>query len=172
MLVVPTAGCFDFLNNDDVLPEGTGGASGTGGAGGTAGTGGTGTTTATVPLGCIPSGTSNAVDNSCGIFVSPNGNDDTGDGTKENPYATLTKGLAKGTILYACADEAKPYVELVSVDTKGTYLFGGLDCRNLDLRRRKQDPSPRRPARSRSSSWLWYPANRGLLDHRRRRPRP
>lgn len=118
-----TAGCFDILSNADDFRQGDGGSMGTGGTGGTGGT-----MTTSVAVECIPSGTSKAVDNTCGKFVSPNGNDDTGDGTQENPYATITKALAEGESIYVCAAAAKPYEEAVLIEKAGIYLFGGLDC--------------------------------------------
>ena len=43
-----------------------------------------------------------------GVFVSPTGNDITGDGSMSAPYATLGKGFVKaktsGKRVYACAD--------------------------------------------------------------------
>ncbi|MEZ4299538.1 MAG: hypothetical protein R3B70_31610 [Polyangiaceae bacterium] len=129
LFALTTTGCIDYLSDSKRFLDGTGGTSGTGGTGGDGGTGGTGTTTtSSVPLECLPSGTSNAVDNMCGVFVSPNGNDDTGDGTKENPYATISKGLDKGVTVYACADKDKPFAEAARVTSAGTYLFGALDC--------------------------------------------
>lgn len=125
LLSAATTGCFDILNDTNVFPDGTGGGAGTGGTGGT---GGATTTTSSVPVECVPKGTSKAVDDSCGIFVSPAGSDDTGEGTQAKPFATIMKALTKGESIYVCADAAKPYEEAVSIEKAGVYLFGALDC--------------------------------------------
>lgn len=125
LLAGATAGCFDILSDPDVFQQGDGG---TGGSAATGGTGGTTTSTSSVPVECIPNGTSKAVDDSCGIFVSSAGSDDTGEGTQAKPFATITKALTKGESIYVCTDAAKPYEEAVSIEKAGVYLFGALDC--------------------------------------------
>ncbi|MFO0587490.1 MAG: PGRS family protein [Polyangiaceae bacterium] len=67
---------------------------------------------------------------SCGVFVSSSmGNDDTGDGTRNKPYATLSKAvsIAEGNLavpVYACGEE---FADAVTI-TSSTVLYGGLDC--------------------------------------------
>jgi hypothetical protein len=82
-------------------------------------------TGAGTPIGCDPSQNKGPVANTCGVFVSPDG-DNGNPGTKEKPVKTITAALAKGTTIYACAG-AMPYSEAVVVDTTAT-LFGALDC--------------------------------------------
>lgn len=112
---------------------GTGGSGGTAGVGGTAGTGGSG---GGCSGGSTPSEDSCVVTEEFGIFVSPNGDDTTADGTREAPYATLEAGLvasvAAGKRLYACssAGEYLPDGDLLVIDDalSGAQLYGGLDC--------------------------------------------
>lgn len=79
---------------------------------------------------CVPSDTSAPVSNACGLFVSAaTGHDDSGDGTREKPFATLGKALTKGATIYACADGSAALVETLAVDDKVT-IFGGLDCKH------------------------------------------
>ena len=101
---------------------GDGGATGTGGSGAQGGGGAGGGT----PAECVPSEAQGPVDDSCGIFVAPSGNDDTGLGTKLSPYATIGKGLEKATDkpIYLCADA---FTETVVI-AKSVDIFGGLDC--------------------------------------------
>jgi hypothetical protein len=77
----------------------------------------------------VPSGISEVVDGSCGVFVSASsGTDASGEGTKEKPFASLKKALTKGATIYACAD-TKPFDEALAVNDVVT-LFGGLDCKS------------------------------------------
>jgi hypothetical protein len=96
----------------------TGASSGTGWHDG--GTGGGGS-----PAGCDPSKTTDPVADTCGVFVSPNG-DDGNPGTKEKPVQTIAAALVKGTTIYACAG-ATPYMEALAIDKPAT-LYGALDC--------------------------------------------
>jgi hypothetical protein len=75
--------------------------------------------------GCDPSTTTSAVSDTCGIFVSPSG-DDGNQGTKEKPLKTLGAALGKGMAIYACAG-ATPFSEVVTVN-KAVTLFGAMDC--------------------------------------------
>lgn len=90
---------------------------------------------------CVPSQTSGPVGDTCGIFVSSNGNDSNA-GTKGNPVATLGQALtlAKGTLkpIYVCAEAFSEALEVSS----GTALYGGLDC---------------------SAGWLWTESGRTTL---------
>ncbi len=102
LLLVPLAvlgplltGCNDILGIGEPIPgSGTGGAgtsttSGTtGGAGGTAGSGGGGTAGSGGGLPCDP-----AEVPSDGIFLSPDGDDDAGDGSATLPVKTLARAL-------------------------------------------------------------------------------
>jgi hypothetical protein len=74
---------------------------------------------------CIPSGNDMPVADSCGVFVSPAGNDGAA-GSKAKPLKTLKAALAKGATIYACAGAA-PFSEAVTID-KAVTLFGAVDC--------------------------------------------
>jgi hypothetical protein len=89
------------------------------------GSGGSSSTGGGTPIGCDPSKNKDPVADTCGVFVSPSG-DNGNPGTKEKPVKTITAALAKGTTIYACAG-AMPYSEAVVIDTTAT-LFGALDC--------------------------------------------
>jgi hypothetical protein len=84
-----------------------------------------GRTDAGPPVGCVPSTATGAVADSCGVFVSPSG-DDGNAGTKEKPVKTIAAGLGKGATVYACAG-AMPFSEAVTVPAAAT-IYGGLDC--------------------------------------------
>jgi hypothetical protein len=68
-----------------------------------------------------------------GVFVSPQGSDVLGAGTRAAPYKTLAKGLqvAKGNVnrVYAC-DSGTGYTDALVVDATfdGTRLYGGFEC--------------------------------------------
>jgi hypothetical protein len=82
------------------------------------------------PPGCIPSENVDPVADSCGVFVSSSmGNDTSGKGTKEAPFATLTKALAatKGKPVYACGEVFDK--ETVAI-AESAILYGALDCVN------------------------------------------
>ena len=95
-------------------------SSGTGGHDGGIGGGDSGP-----PPSCIPSENAGAVADTCGVFVSPSG-DDSNAGTKNKPLKTIGAAVAKGGAIYACAGAA-PYTEAVTVDEAVT-LYGALDC--------------------------------------------
>ena len=107
--------------------EGTGGSSGSGGSGGSAGGGGT-TCDATTP-----DEDSCAITNDHGVFVSPDGNDDDGDGTQSAPFATLSKAIEAAATddkhVYACATSGD-YTEALRLDSDAAdvAIFGGFDC--------------------------------------------
>jgi hypothetical protein len=77
------------------------------------------------PPSCIPSENASPIADTCGVFVSPTG-DDTNPGTKAMPLKTLTAAVAKGSTIYACAG-AMPFSEALSVG-KPVTMFGALDC--------------------------------------------
>lgn len=89
---------------------------GTGGGGGT-------------PEGCVPSKSSRAVDDACGVFVAASG-DDANAGTKDAPFKTLRQAVARAQQdgatrrVYACAEEMAGAIEVPG----GVAIFGGLDC--------------------------------------------
>jgi hypothetical protein len=89
------------------------------------GTGGTGAGGNT-PVGCDPTMLTTAVADTCGVFVSPTGNDGNTGTSKATPVKTLTVAVTKGSTIYACAG-AMPFDETLAPD-KSVTLFGGLDC--------------------------------------------
>jgi hypothetical protein len=106
-VVVHAAACFNYIDDCEralTCPPGTGGGT---------------------PAVCDPSKNKDPVADTCGVFVSPNG-DDGAAGTKAKPLKTITAALAKGTTIYACAG-AMPYSEAIVLD-KETTIFGALDC--------------------------------------------
>jgi hypothetical protein len=113
---------------------GTGGSSGTtGGSSGSSGNGGEGGGEPPCDATKSPSEDVCVIDETYGVFVSPDGDNDDGDGTRANPYATLGKAVedasASGKRVYACAD-AGAYAESVSLDdaASGLEMFGGFSC--------------------------------------------
>jgi len=111
--------------------------SGEGGQGGSAGGAGANGGAGGAAPGCDP--TQSPADDACvvsdevGIFVSPDGDDGTGEGTRAAPYATLGKGIeeaaAAGKRVYACAT-SEAYTETLGLDAdaSGVELWGGFDC--------------------------------------------
>ena len=91
------------------------------------------------PDACDPGTSKSPVESTClisekyGVFVSPQGSDTTGIGTRAAPYKTLAKGLqsAKGNVMrvYAC-DEGTGYLDGLTIDATldGTSLYGGFEC--------------------------------------------
>jgi len=77
------------------------------------------------PTACDPTKASGPVADSCGVFVSPAG-DDGNVGSQEKPLKTLGAAVTKGSTIYACAG-ATPYTEAVVVQDAVT-LYGALDC--------------------------------------------
>ena len=73
------------------------------------------------------------IDEEYGVFVSPDGDDDSGDGSRANPYATIAKGIEEAAAsekrVYACADGGV-YDESVTIDdaASGLEMFGGFSC--------------------------------------------
>jgi hypothetical protein len=73
--------------------------------------------------------------NELGVFVSSDiGSDTSGDGTREKPYASITKGVksAAGKNVYVCLGAADFYEEKLSIDasTDGVKIYGGFECEN------------------------------------------
>ncbi len=68
------------------------------------------------------------IEESYGVFVSPNGSDASGAGTRAAPYKTLAKAIASasGKRVYACATGGS-YDEMVTIGASVS-LFGGFDC--------------------------------------------
>lgn len=108
---------------------GDGGSSGaTGGESGAAGGGEIPCDATDTPLedACV-------IDEDYGVFVSPSGDDDAGDGSQDNPYETLGKAAeaaaANDKRVYACATSGA-YDESLSLGTEasGLELFGGFSC--------------------------------------------
>lgn len=73
------------------------------------------------------------IDEAYGVFVAPNGSDETGVGSREEPFATLERGIAEAIAsdrrLYACADRGA-YAESLHLDAaaSGIEMFGGFSC--------------------------------------------
>jgi hypothetical protein len=76
------------------------------------------------------------IDEQHGVFVSArDGNDDTGEGTRSSPYASITAGLdalraaSAPKRLYVCANGGD-YRETVAIEKRhdGVQIFGGLRC--------------------------------------------
>ena len=80
-------------------------------------------------LGAEPRDSMACVDDRIGVFVSPTGNDGSGDGTKNKPVASITRGIAlanskKKIRVYICGG---PYQEHVTLSSS-TSLYGGFAC--------------------------------------------
>lgn len=107
--------------------SGSGATSGQSGSAGAAGSGPSCDASAS-PLedGCV-------VDEDFGVFVSPKGSDETGEGTRERPYGTLGHAVelavSEGKRVYACATEGVFEETLaLNAEHEGLELFGALDC--------------------------------------------
>lgn len=115
---------------------GTTGASGSTGAGGEAGESGAAGAGGSPPA-CDgelrPADDMCVVDEVFGVFVSPRGDDATGDGTRQAPFATLQKGAdaasETGKRVYACAT-AGDYVGALSLSEQHDEieLYGSFEC--------------------------------------------
>ena len=145
-------------DSDSGAGGGSGGAGGgaTGGSGGVSGSGTGGDAGPTdaqppdaqpeAPAPCdetlSPAEDSCVISDSVGVFVSPTGSDDTGDGTQAAPYATLAKAIEEATIqskrVYVCADGE--FSEDLTIDAP-LEIFGGFDC----------------------TTWAWEDATRATL---------
>jgi hypothetical protein len=113
----------------DAGVDGNGGSSASGGSS-SGGNGGTGENCDST---LSPSEETCLVGNDYGVFVSPLGNPTEGDGTRENPYASLnaaiTAAKAAGKLVFACATEGA-FEEPLQIDETGdgTRLYGGFSC--------------------------------------------
>ncbi|MGC4090664.1 MAG: hypothetical protein QM756_22880 [Polyangiaceae bacterium] len=110
------------------LIGGSGGVDGEGGAPGGTDSGGSCSTSDSPALAAC------TVIEELGVFVSPDGNDAKGLGTREAPFATLLKALMEARRqskrVYACSS-AGPFTENVSLDDASfdqSELYGGFDC--------------------------------------------
>ncbi len=112
---------------------GDGGAGGISGTSGEAGGGGAGGGEPPCDPSTSPSEDTCVIHEDYGVFVSPDGDDDSGDGTRSAPYATIGKGVeeasASGKRVYACADGGR-YRETIALDESANdlELFGGFAC--------------------------------------------
>jgi hypothetical protein len=108
-----TAGCFSYQTDCaytlecNTTPTSTGGADGG------------------PPPGCDPATVTGPIGTTCGLFVSPSGND-TNPGSQLLPLKTLSAAVAKGGPIYACQGTT-PYTEAVTI-SKAVTLYGALDC--------------------------------------------
>ena len=132
-------GGTDAGANSGGTPSGGGSmnTSGMSGAMGVAGDGGGGSG----PVECTGDVADDAAcwtSNALGVFVSSDsGNDATGDGTKEAPFASITKGIASagGKNVYVCLGSDKlTYDEKITltVANDGLRIYGGFECTSWD----------------------------------------
>ena len=149
------ADCADAGTGGEAGAAGTGGAGGTSGAGGSGGidqdagdaeTGGSaGEDAGDAEAGddaeaepycnptLMPDEDPCVIHDEYGIFVSPDGSDATGCGTKASPCATLAQAMtnakADSKRVYACGDGGS-YGESITIDTNldGISVFGGFRC--------------------------------------------
>lgn len=84
---------------------------------------------------CVPSESTGAVDETCGVFVSVSLGGPEGTGTKTAPFRSLKDAIQRAAEpngtgrVYACAGEGEQFSEVVEVPG-GVALYGGLDCNN------------------------------------------
>ncbi|WP_437511464.1 hypothetical protein [Sorangium sp. So ce1099] len=82
---------------------------------------------------CVPSESTGAVDETCGVFVSASLGSPEGTGSKTAPFSSLMEAIQRaagpnGTgRVYACAGDGEEFSEVVEVPG-GVTLYGGLDC--------------------------------------------
>jgi hypothetical protein len=79
-------------------------------------------------LGSAPSDDSCVVNEELGVFVAPGGSDDTRDGSRTAPFATIQAAIdnSGGKRVYVCAGEA-PYDETLRI-ADAVEIYGGFDC--------------------------------------------
>jgi hypothetical protein len=76
------------------------------------------------------------LDDAFGVFVSPDGDDEAGDGSRARPFKTLSAGivasLERGRRVYACADGGAfdETLDLGALES-GLELYGGLACEDF-----------------------------------------
>jgi len=111
---------------------GSGGASGVGADGGSAGTTGCDTTLSPSEDRCV-------INNDVGVFVSPMGDDLNGDGTRDNPFATLALAIDRAKAdskkrVYACTDTTSSFNESITLDAShsGMEFYGGFSSCGLE----------------------------------------
>lgn len=88
-----------------------------------------------------------------GVFVSSAALDDAGDGSREKPFKSINKGLAKGKELgkrvLVCAVKGAPYTEQITL-VDGVSVFGDVVCADgkwaVDKTARAEIVSPESPA--------------------------
>jgi hypothetical protein len=112
----------------------TSGSSGVSGTSGTMGVGGEGGAGGGACTGDVSDDAACWTTNELGVFVSSESGDDAaGDGTKEAPFKTISKGVtsAGGKNVYVCVG-AGDYSEKISIDaaTDGVRIYGGFECSN------------------------------------------
>ncbi|MGE3672045.1 MAG: hypothetical protein AB7K71_20410 [Polyangiaceae bacterium] len=111
----------------------SGGAAGSGATGGTAGMAGAGGTGPVCDENSAPGDDACVIDDQYAVFVSPNGDDTSGDGSQASPFASIAKGITAantaGKRLYVCADGGS-YDEQVSLDATnaGVQAWGSFKC--------------------------------------------
>jgi hypothetical protein len=110
----------------------TAGSSSTSGSAGVMGGGGEGGGGGTACTGDVSDDAACWTTNDLGVFVSSDtGDDTTGNGTKEMPFKTITKGIASasGKNVYVCVGAAD-YSEKISLDlaSDGIHIYGGFEC--------------------------------------------
>jgi hypothetical protein len=126
--ITVVAGCDTyFIIGDDAVLLGQACEDGSLDCFATTGTGGSGGS----PPGCVPSEDNKDIDDDCGVFVSPQGSDEEGQGTKDKPYLTLGMALGKAVSdskpVYACSAEGEGFDGAVNL-TGDVTVYGGFDC--------------------------------------------
>ncbi|WP_437511458.1 hypothetical protein [Sorangium sp. So ce1099] len=82
---------------------------------------------------CVPSESTGAVDETCGVFVSASLGSPEGTGSKTAPFSSLKDAIQRAAQqngtgrVYACAGDGEEFSEVVEVPG-GVTLYGGLDC--------------------------------------------
>lgn len=118
---------------DGGAPSGTGGATATGGSATSGGSTGTGGAVSECDPSLAPSVDVCVVSDAYGVFVSPLGDDASGDGTKAHPVQTIAQGMtlarSEGKRVYVCADLGS-YAETLTLGSAldGLEIFGGFAC--------------------------------------------
>lgn len=110
-----------------------GGSSNNAGTSGSEGVGGEGGNGSGACTGDVSEDAACWTTNELGVFVSSDSGDDSGAGTKEAPFKTITKGIAAaaGKNVYVCVG-ATDYTEHIRLDaaSDGIRIYGGFECTN------------------------------------------
>lgn len=110
------------------------GEAGSDGASGASNEGGAGGDASACDRSLSPAEDACVLDEALGVFVSPEGDDDAGDGSRGAPLKTLAAGVAaaseRGLRVYACAGDYEAALELDEA-ASGIELFGGLSCEDF-----------------------------------------